>query len=322
MDRRRVLGLLAAAGLPAGAAGARPAGLAARGGFNPRDLSGIWSNGSYTVFERPKELPRLVLTPAEAEAFEAPLRALHGMPVSKEGTVGQAESEFNERGSGLLRIRGEIRASLIVDPADGQIPWRPDIRARYELDKRPQDRKDPMDANPEELNPFTRCLLAPGTTAPMIPGADTNVYEFVQTPDVLAIVSEKFHDTRIIPLTGPPDPHPLASWLGSSAGRWAGEALVVETAGFGPGVVLRGAGVSPATRVTETFTRLAAHEILYGFTVDDETLYTRPWRGENLFVPAPGRLFEYACHEGNYGLPDILRIARGAEREAAAKGGR
>ena len=154
----------------------------------------------------------------------------------------------------------------------------------------------------------------------MIPAADTNVYEFVQTPDALAIVSEKFHDTRIIPLTGAPDPHPVASWLGASAGRWAGDALVVETAGFGPGVARRGVAVSPATRVTETFTRLSAGEILYGFTVEDPTLYARPWRGENLFVPAPGRLFEYACHEGNYGLPDILRIARGAEREAAAGG--
>ncbi|MGZ6038064.1 MAG: hypothetical protein ACXWKR_05305, partial [Phenylobacterium sp.] len=245
-----MLGLLAAAALPAGAARAGPA----PRGFNPRDLTGTWSNGSYTAFERPKELPRLVLTAAEAEAYEAPLRALHGMPASKPGTVGQSESEFNERGSGMLRIRGEIRASLVVDPADGQIPWRPEIRARYELDKKPEDRKDPMD-NPEDLNTFTRCLVSPATTAPMIPGPDSNVYEFVQTPDYLAIVAERFHDARIIPLNAAPDPHPVASWLGASTGRWAGEALVVETAGFGPGVARRGAAVSPATRVTETFTR-------------------------------------------------------------------
>jgi hypothetical protein len=309
IDRRGLLAAGAAA-FAAGAARARPA------AFNPLDFSGTWSNGSYTAFERPKELPRLILTAAEAEAFEAPLRALHGMAASKDGTVGQAESEFNERGSGLLRIRGEPRASLIVEPADGQIPWLAAVRARYELDKKPADRKERTD-NPEDRPLFERCLVSPATTAPMIPGADSNVYEFVQTPDALAIVSEKFHDARIIPLNGAPASPLLPSWMGSSVGRWSGEALVVETAGFGPGVARRGVAVSPATRVTETFTRLTAHEILYGFTVEDPTLYARPWRGENLFVPAPGRLFEYACHEGNYGLPDILRINRGMEASAA-----
>ena len=318
IDRR---GLVAAAAAmvsaPALAAAPRPK---TPPEFNPRDLGGTWSNGSYTVFERPKDLPRLVLPPAEAEAWEAPLRALDGMPSSKPGTVGQAESEFNERGSGMLRIRGEIRAALIVDPPDGQIPWRPDIRARFELDLKPADRKDPTD-NPEERNVFERCLVSPGTTAPMIPGADSNIYEFVQaTGGELAIVSEKFHDTRIVRIGAAPDAHPLASWLGTSVGRWAGDVLVVETTGFGPGVVRRGAAVSPATRVVETFQRLSAGEILYGFTVEDPTLYARPWRGENLFVTAPGRLFEYACHVGNYGLPDILRIARTLEARQGAAG--
>lgn len=325
IDRRGLLAAGAAmVSAPALAAASRPKTPVA---FNPCDLGGTWSNGSYTVFERPKDLPRLVLTPAEAEAWEAPLRALNGMPSSKPGTVGQAESEFNERGSGMLKIRGEIRASLITDPPDGQIPWRPDIRARFELDLKPEDRMDPKD-NPEERNLFERCLVAPGTTAPMIPGADSNVYEFVQVGGQsggarcgeLAIVSEKFHDTRIVRIGVAPEAHPLTSWLGSSVGRWVGDVLVVETTGFGPGVVRRGAAVSEATRVVETFQRLSAGEILYGFAVEDATLYARPWRGENLFVTAPGRLFEYACHEGNYGLPDILRIARTLEARQGAAG--
>jgi hypothetical protein len=153
-------------------------------------------------------------------------------------------------------------------------------------------------------------LASPATTAPMIPGADSNIYEFVQTGEALAIVSEKFHDARIIRLGAAPEPHPFPSWLGSSVGRWAGEVLVVETNGFGPGLVRRGPAVSERTRVTETFQRLSASEVLYGFTVEDPTIYSRLWRGENLFTPAPGRQFEYACHEGNYGLPDILGIAR------------
>ena len=280
--------------------------------FDPRDLSGTWTNATFTDLQRPKELSRLVLSAAEAEAYEQPLRALHGMPAAKAGEVGQSESEFTDRGAGLLRVRGEIRSSLITDPADGQIPYLKAIRTKLEVDLKPDDRTVFLD-NPEERPAYERCLITPATTAPLVPGPDTNVYRFVQTREALAIVAEKFHDARIVRLGAPAEPHPLYSWLGTSVGRWAGETLVVETTGFGPRLVRRGLAVSATTRVTETFLRTGRAEILYGFTVEDPSLYTRPWRGEMLFTPAPGPLYEYACHEGNYGLPDILLGARRAE---------
>ena len=316
MDRRRLL---------AGGALALVAGPAlARGkGFRARDLTGTWTNATYTDLERPKTLLRPVLTPTEAEAYEAPRRALNGQLSGPDDTVGQAYSEFNDRGRGLLRIDGQIRASLIVDPPDGKIPWTAATRARFELDKKPEERRDFAKDNPEERNIVERCLLTAASTAPFIPGPDTNIYQFVQTDGpngaFLAIESEKYHDTRIVRLDAAPDPRAPLSWLGQSVGRWAGDVLEVTTTGFGPGVVRRAAAVSPATRVVETFQRRSATEILYRATVEDPTLYSRLWRIENLFVPAPGRIYEYACHEGNYGLPDILRIERQAEQAAKAR---
>jgi hypothetical protein len=311
IDRRAMLaaGAAACAGIAgrAQAEAARP------------DLTGTWTNATYTDLQRPKELKTALLTAAEAEAWEKPRRALNGMPASKDGEVGQAESEFNDRGAGLLRIRGEIRAGLIVQPADGQIPYLKKVREDLEIDKKPADRAPRLD-NPEERPSDERCLLT-ASAAPMIPGPDTNIYQFVQTADSLAIVSEKYHDTRIVRFAEA-EAAPVPSWLGQSVGRWAGPTLVVETRGFGPGLVRRTPLVSGRTRLLETFTRTGPNEILYGFTVEDPTIYTQPWRAELAFRPAPGRLFEYACHEGNYGLPDILAAARRAEAAARTSVGR
>lgn len=278
---------------------------------SPRDLEGYWTGASYTDLERPKELTGPTMTPAEAEAWEAPRRAQGGMPPSKAGEVGQAESEFNERGTGMLRIDGEIRTSLVVDPPDGRIPYRPEFVAAQGLDGPPREPGD----GPEQRPLSERCLSSQLSGAPMIPGPDTSVLQFVQAPGVLAIVCEKYHEVRIIPLSGAPLPARLTpSWTGTSAGRWDKDVLVVETAGFRPGVTNRGRRlvVSGATRVVERFTRTSADTIRYEIDVTDPDILTRPWRAELNLVPA-GPIFEYACHEGNYALPDILRISRQAD---------
>lgn len=303
---------LARRSLLAGAAGClagSPATAAPR--FRPRDLDGYWTGASYTDLERPADLPRLVMTPAEAEAWEAPRHAQGGMPPSKPGEVGQAESEFNERGSGLMRVRGEIRASLVVDPPEGRIPYRPEVMAALGLGSPPIERGD----GPEQRPLPERCLSSPLSGAPMIPGPDSSVLQFVQAPGVLAIVCEKYHEVRIIPLGGPPLPERLVpTWVGTSAGRWEGDTLVVDTGGFRPGITNRGRGlvISGATRIVERFTRPAPDAILYRIDVTDPDILTRPWRAELVLAPS-GMIFEYACHEGNYGLPDILRIFRHAE---------
>ena len=305
IGRRAVLATLAAA-LAAPATAARQAG---------RDLDGIWTHASYTNLERPPELKALAMTAAEVEAYEAPRRAQNGMPPSKPGEVGQAESEFNERGDGVMRIRGEARSSLIIDPADGHVPFRPEAVARIGLDRPPTS--IPRDG-PEQRALTERCLSSAASGAPMIPGPDASVFQFVQTPGALAIVCEKYHEVRIIPIDTPLPPRLLPSWPGTSAGRWEGDTLIVETAGFRPGVTDRGQRlvVSEATRVVERFTRTGPAEIRYVFDVTDPVLFSRPWRGEAIFRPAKGLIYEYACHEGNYALADILAIAR---QEEAAK---
>lgn len=304
IERRSML--TAMAGLVAGSHAA-----AAPRRRGPRDFDGFWTGASYTDLERPKELTGLTMTPAEARAWEAPRHAQGGMAPSRPGEVGQPESEYNERGSGMMRVRGEIRASLVIDPPDGRIPYRPEIVAALGLGGPPREQGD----GPEQRPMSERCLTSLLSGAPMIPGPDANVMQFVQTPDALAIVCEKYHEVRIIPLGGPPLPARLIpSWTGTSAGRWDGDTLVIETRGFRPGLTNRGRGlvVSGATRVSERLTRTSAEAILYEVQVTDPDVLTVPWRAE--FVLAPSApIYEYACHEGNYGLPDILRIFRQAE---------
>jgi hypothetical protein len=311
IDRRMLLAGLAAASAPGAGAAARPR---RTGG---RDLEGVWTAASYTDLERPKELPRLVVTPAEAEAFEAPRRALKGMLPTPTG-VGQAENEWIDRGEGLARVKGQIRSSWIVDPPDGQIPWSPTALARRYNVFPPVQGLD----NPEDRSGTERCLASVNGGAPMVGAPDANPFQIVQTRDAVVIHSEKYHDARIVRLS---DGRPLApmppSWLGDSVGRWEGDALVVETRGFRPGVTSRGflMFATDATRVTERFTRLAPDELFYEFTIEDPVLFARPWRAEMVFPEAKGRIFEYACHEGNYSMPGILAGARLEEREAQAR---
>ena len=293
-------------------------GAARRGAGNSGDLTGVWTLGSYTDFQRPKELHSLVLTPAQADAYEAPRRALGGMPASKDGELGQAESEFNERGSGLARVNGEIRSSWIINPADGQIPYTAAAKARFGLDKDP-----PLDHfdNPEDLNGATRCVFNSAAGAPMMGNADSNLFEITETPGNVVILTEKFHDARIIRLGANLAPDLRApAWLGDSVGHWEGKTLMVETAGFRPGDTWRSRlHLSPSSRVTERFTRAGPKSLYYQFTVEDPTLFTQVWRGEMMLDRAKGRIFEYACHEGNYSMSGILAGARHEETEAAAR---
>jgi hypothetical protein len=282
-----------------------------------RDLEGVWTSASYTELQRPKSLPRLVLTPAEAEAYEAPLRALGGMSPSPPGEVGQAENEYIDRGEGLARVKGQIRSSWIVDPPDGRIPWSATALARR------YDVFPPVQGlgNPEERIGPERCLASVAGGAPIVGAPDSNHFQILTTRNAVVILSEKYHDARIVRLGGGRDLPPMPrSWLGDSVGRWEGDTLVVETTGFHPGVTSRGflMFATDATHVVERFTRLGPDELFYEFTIDDPVLFTRPWRAEMSFPAARGRIFEYACHEGNYSLRGILAGARREERERTA----
>jgi hypothetical protein len=313
IGRRALLGGLTAAGALAGRVGAGPR--------TPGDLTGTWTNAWYTKLERPKDFKGLVATPAEAEAYEAPRRKMHGEIPSKDDDIGQNESEFPDNGPGLARINGQARSSWIVDPPDGRIPWTAAAKKRLSIGEKPPEVFDLFD-NPEQRDTEERCLSAPGMGPPIVNSHDGNVFEIVQAPGWLAILGEKNHDLRLIELPGAAAaPFVPSDWHGRSVGRWEGATLVAETAGFRTGLtkVRDGFFVSDRARIVERFTRTGPGEMLYAYEVSDPELLTRPWRAEVVFRPAEGRLFEYACHEGNYGLPDILRAARRAEA-AAAKG--
>jgi hypothetical protein len=316
IDRRS---LLAAAG----AAAAWPAG--AKPGPAPADLTGVWTNAWYTRLQRPKAFKGLVVTPAEAEAYEAPRRAHKGELISKQDLLGQNESEFPDNGPGLARIHGEIRSSWIVDPPDGRIPWTDAAKKRLPIVAEPPDVYD----NVEDRETDERCLTTTGGSAPIINSHDGNVVQIVQTPGWLAIVGEKNHEVRLVRIAGAGAPLPapgadprLRDWQGESVGRWEGATLVVETYGLRAGATKMDENLyfSEHTRVVERFMRSAPGEIAYGFTVEDPTLFTRAWRAEMVFRAEPRGIFEYACHEGNYSLPGILRAARMADGKAATGG--
>jgi hypothetical protein len=310
IDRRGLMaGLGALAAAAPGGAFARRAAPAASG------IEGVWTNAWYTKLQRPKAFKSLVPTLTEANAYEAPRRAHHGELVSKDDVLGQNESEFPDNGPGLARIRGELRTSWIVDPPDGRIPWTAAARQRMKLDKTPEERDSGFD-NVEDRDTDERCLTTNSAGAPLINSHDANLLQIVVTKAHVAILTEKNGEMRIVRL-GAAEPGPaLGARYGVSLGRWEGKTLVVETTGLRPGLnkIADDLSLSEHAKVTERFTRTGPAEITYRFEVEDPTLFTQVWRGEEVFRPAEGRLYEYACHEGNYSLPGILAGGRRAAK--------
>jgi hypothetical protein len=236
------------------------------------------------------------------------------------GGVGGYNGIYIDRGDRVAVVNGEPRSSLITRPADGQVPpLTPEGRARR-ADLEAQLARFGEYDHPE-LRPLgERCIMSFGTPAgpPMLPnGFYNNNYTIVQTADHVLIHTEMVHDTRIVPLAdGPLLPAHVRPWMGESWGRWEGDTLVVETVNFHPLQRFRG-NPSDGMRVVERFTRVDERTLLYEFTVDDPTTYTEAWGGEVPFTRLDGLLYEYACHEGNYALSNILSGARYQERLAA-----
>jgi hypothetical protein len=287
------------------------------------DLQGLWTNLSLTGLERPAQFRALAIPDAEAQAFD---RSRAGPPPNRAGdTVGGNETEWFDEAA-LARIGGQARSSWIVEPADGRLPYTPEAEARLVALL-----AAPADHHPEGTSLYDRCLMGlGGTSGPPMMNARYNAnYQIVQTPDAVVIVAEMNHDARIIRLRDHRRPPPsVRLWMGDSIGRWEGDTLVVETTNLHPGQSLRsatpGAGRrpnilyhSPAAIVVERLTRVSPTQILYAFTVDDPATFSRPWRAEMPFNAARGPMYEYACHEGNYGLRGILAGARAQEGSPA-----
>jgi hypothetical protein len=208
-----------------------------------------------------------------------------------------------------------------VEPANGKVPYTPAGLKAF------QAARAAMTFDGPEVRALgERCILGFGSTSgpPMLPDVYNNNYQIVQSPDSVMIQIEMVHDARVIRLGGKHLPKHITPWMGDSIGHWDGDTLVVETTNLNPGQkahygIKQRFYLPPTGKVTERFTRVAADEILYQFTVEDATAYTQPWKGEVPLRATADHIYEYACHEGNYALPGILAGAREQEKTAQGK---
>jgi hypothetical protein len=287
------------------------------------DLEGVWTNATLTPMERPaKYASKATLTDAEAKEFEkssakeladvdgkseSPLLAEFG----SNGTGGY-NVLFVDRGSELARVDGVKRTSLIIDPPDGKMPPKTkESQKRMASIIRSYMVYDGVKDRPAS----ERCLIGFGSTSgpPMMPVLYNNNYQIVQTKDAVMILVEMVHDVRVIRMNGTHAPSSVRQWLGDSIGDWEGDTLVVDTTNFNDQTLFEGA--SPDMHVVERFQRIDAGTILYKVTIDDPATFTKQWTMEYPFVAARGPVYEYACHEGNYAMTDILGGARKIDAE-------
>jgi hypothetical protein len=288
------------------------------------DLQGIWNSATGTPIERPDELKgKEFFTEQEARDWEKTMQARNKKDGKADdpGVPGTYNDAFWEMGTKPAKT---LRTSIVIDPPDGKIPALMPAAAAARQQK--IDRIFHPDG-PEDLGLGDQCLMFSTGAPPMLPYPYNSNYRIVQTKDYVAIYVEMVHDTRIIPLDRRKHlPSSVRLWYGDSVGHWEGDILVVDTTNFIeksqfyfqlPYQVTTGPFADTNMHVVERFRRLDADTILYQFDVDDPTAYVRPWKGEYTMSASPGPVYEYACHEGNYGLPDVLKGVRAQEKAAA-----
>jgi hypothetical protein len=296
------------------------------------DLQGVWDFRTVTPLERPAEFAgKEFLTPEEAATFEKKIvesndADTNRSTVTRNTVNGTAETQdvalaYNnfwwDRGT---KVVGNMRTSLITEPKDGKIPaLTPEAMkkaaANRVITERPAE-------GPEDRPLSERCITRSNTGPPMVPSGYNNNFQVVQTKDYVAILVEQIHDVRIIPLNGQPHlPQGVRQWLGDSRGHFEGDTLVVESTNFRNQTDFRNADAN--LNVVERFTRISPETVRYQFTVTDPTVWTAPFSAEILAPRLNGVIYEYACHEGNYGMEGTLSGARYLEKntaEAAKKG--
>ena len=317
---------LAAAALALAVAVAATTGLAGQQYETPRtawgdpDLQGVWNNNTVVPLQRPDQVAeRETLSDEEVAARrQASSDALFS---EREGDTGFYNEFWFEYGV------DSNRTSLITHPADGKLPAltaSAEQRAKELMAIRMRSTQAPD--HYLEMSAYDRCISR-GMPGAMMPGFYNHNYHIMQTENYVALVVEMIHDARIIPLDGRDHaPSGIQQWLGDSRGRWEGDTLVVETTNFTEKLDERGLYIPTVfasgenQRLIERFTRVSEDMIDYRFTVEDPTVYTGEWSAAIPFNRFDGVLFEYACHEGNYAMPNMLAGARATEAAAAAGG--
>jgi len=287
------------------------------------DIQGIFTFRTITPLERPVELAgKSTLTAEEAAAFEASERRRlnrdlfdpetgapsAGYQSRAEGGVLSYNEFWYERG---IELTKDHRTSLIIDPPDGRLPWKDEarqVRASNRLDLRNGFADSYTDRSLSD-----RCIMGFNSGPPMTSGAYNNNLLILQTADQVVILNEMVHNVRIIPIDGRKH-GVIPQWAGDSRGRWEGDTLVVETTNFLRETAARGS--SKETRLVERFRRVDADTVVYEFTFEDKSSFTRPWTAVMPLRRTEGPLFEYACHEGNIGMHGILAGARNLDTQS------
>ena len=287
------------------------------------DLQGVYSNATTVPVARPANLGAKEFYDSEADkAATASAGAGRGgaaRPAAAADPEGNGlavhydTSQFGLGGPTVKRA-ASLRTSIITGP-EGRVP-----PVLPEVTKAAQERRAYQQAHQwdsAQNRPLAeRCITWGFEGPPMMPVGYNSTLEIVQGQGYVAIVQEMIHDTRVIPTDGRPHgPSVIKRWMGDSVGHWEGDTLVVETVNYNPQVVIQGAQVSDAAKVTERFTRLDADTIQYQFTVDDPKTWVKPFSGEYNMVHIDGPVYEYACHEGNYGMANNLSGARATEKK-------
>ena len=321
----------------AGTAGSKPAAPAAKPAAStgkpykaPRtpdgqpDLGGFWSNATYTPLERAQNINKEFYTPEEFEKLKKDRQAQDEEQTTP-GTTADVHYDFTQFGLDKSQhtIAVNLRTSQIVDPPDGRLPPITEaakLRASAAAAERKQQggQYDRVQNMPNG----SRCIIMGGAGPPLRDAGYNSTYHIVQGQGNVMILTEMIHDARIIPLDNrPAPPAGLKQWVGMSRGRWEGDTLVVETTNFnGRNPVGGGRGGTASSehvKITERFTRVSDDQIEYRYTVEDPQTWTKPWTALNYLQKTNGPIFEFACHESNYGVANILAGARAEEKRAA-----
>lgn len=313
------------------------------------DLQGTYDLATMTPMERPRGM-KATLSDEEAKRAEvaaAKMRAEADKPIAGDrnappkggdgsvgaaGNVGGYNYGWLDPGSSYTIVDGQKRTSLVIDPPDGRVPpFNAKALARMAGARSQAPNSDAGESNdpglerapgayddPERRSLSDRCLLGFASTSgpPMLPDYFyNNLHRIIQTRDSVMILTEMVHDARIVRMNQPHLPPAIRKWLGDSVGHWEGDTLVVDTTNFTDKTRFRGS--SENLHITERFTRVDAKTLLYRFTVEDPDTWDKPWTGEYTWPATDNHIYEYACHEANYALSDILSGARLREKEEA-----